>query len=254
MSIEAEVVQAVSSVHRIESWLARHLARPLLADLVETGAWVFNPRRNRYAAVWRGRGGAVCHALLFDKGAGRIVHYGASHADADCGRPVTPVDVTRLWLPAEGEPAPCAPAVTGEWRRVLRTSSALPVQLSWPAITTFITMVCGQPVAPEVIAPAYEAAADRIRDLQQRIPARARRYRLVDDGVPRLPWCIEVRPGLPKPVAVSVRPCPQGTASHLPGEADEHGRGLVLVQSITGERGGSGASATTVPPPGANSR
>ncbi|WP_372412674.1 hypothetical protein [Streptomyces luteireticuli] len=159
------IARAFAAAHAIEPWLGRRLIRPMLADLAATGAWAYNDRVDMYLLHdAAGDGERLCHAVLLTRTGRALQHYATAHPDADCPSPAPPAPAGESCLADLHSPALPPRGMASPWRHVLRTSAALPVNLSATALRAVARVETGNnQVTDTSVVPAYLAAAAIIR-------------------------------------------------------------------------------------------
>ncbi|MEV0776317.1 hypothetical protein [Streptomyces sp. NPDC050428] len=199
------VSQSFAAQHKVTVWLAKQLMPAMLADLAVTGDWFAAPEKG-LVAVRSFSGQSLCHGLIMDRDAGKVLRYESRHNDSGCLRPAPepPPAGADLWLGHPGDREISVASGEG-WRVLLRTASRQRIRLTQSAIWNFTRFNSGHGSTPQTLTHDYLAAADRIDKLSSSVPKSLGTHEVADDTDEqrRLVWQIVVT--RPWSVARSVR-------------------------------------------------
>lgn len=192
----------VAAVHRTESWLARMLPRPMLADLLEAGTWSGHREHpGMYRLCDRPVPSEACHALLVRNRA--LYAYRARHTAAACPDPAPDAPRGRAWFrDPEYRWDPPRDADRAAWRWLLHTSATAPVALERGVLHAHARVGGSTAPAPEALAGTYAAASSAAGFCLRLLPRDA------GPGVWEIhegPWLWRLDTTKAKPVAVSLR-------------------------------------------------
>ncbi|MFJ9380560.1 hypothetical protein [Streptomyces sp. NPDC101455] len=212
------VVLDFATVHQVDSWLAALVIRPMIADLAVRGTWRVDTARRVVVQD------DLCHAFSLNQSCTRVIFYQADHGQFDCH--ATPCLPPRPDQPTWFSSGPehidhfglgtAAPpeGVCVSWRYLLRTATALPMQIKADAFSVFAALgsveSLGLPglMRPDSLLAWVEALAEQMRAVHAQLPPVPTRR--VQNGP--LLWTVEHRPD-----SVPVRKPRLVAVNYLPG-------------------------------------